>query len=68
VAKSAVPLTAISDPRAVQCRARDSWRGIAALAATRGVLLAPEQLDAVYKTFIAILGPAAVVSPGRKSA
>jgi hypothetical protein len=32
------------------------------------VLVAPEQLDAVDKTFIAIPGPAAVVSPERKAA
>jgi hypothetical protein len=38
------------------------------LAATGGVLVAPEQLDAVDKTFIAILGLAAVFSPGRKAA
>ena len=43
-------------------------RGIAAMAATAGVLVAPEQLDAVDKTFIAIIGPAALVSPGRKAA
>jgi hypothetical protein len=45
-----------------------TWRGIAALAATGGVLVAPEQLDAVYKTFIAVLGLAAVFSPGKKAA
>lgn len=43
-----------------------TWRGIAALAATGGVLVAPEQLDAVYKAFIAVLGLAAVFMPGRK--
>jgi hypothetical protein len=32
------------------------------------VLVAPEQLDAVYKTFIAVLGLAAVFSPGKKAA
>ena len=44
-----------------------TWRGIAALAATGGVLVAPEQLDAVYKTFIAVLGLAAVFMPTRKA-
>ncbi len=37
-----------------------TWRGIAALAATAGVLVAPEQLDALYKAFIAALGLMAV--------
>jgi hypothetical protein len=45
-----------------------TWRGIAALAATAGVVVAPEQLDAVYKTFIAVLGAMAVFGPGRKKA
>jgi hypothetical protein len=45
-----------------------TWRGIAALAATGGMLVAPEQLDAVYKAFIAILGLAAVFAPNRKAA
>lgn len=51
-------------------RLRDfaTWRGIAALAATGGVLVAPEQLDAVYKMFIAILGLTAVFAPSRKAA
>ena len=43
-----------------------TWRGIAALAATGGVLLAPEQLDALYKAFVAALGVAAVFTPARK--
>lgn len=45
-----------------------TWRGIAALAATAGVVVAPEQLDAVYKTFIAVLGAMAVFAPGKKKA
>jgi hypothetical protein len=45
-----------------------TWRGIAALAATAGVVVAPEQLDAVYKTFIAVLGVVAVFAPARKKA
>jgi hypothetical protein len=45
-----------------------TWRGVAALAATGGVLIAPEQLDAVYKTFIAVLGLTAVFSPSKKAA
>ncbi len=45
-----------------------TWRGIAALAATGGVLVAPEQLDAVYKTFIAVLGMAAVFAPSKREA
>jgi hypothetical protein len=44
-----------------------TWRGIAALAATGGVLVAPEQLDAVYKTFIAVLGMAAVFAPSKRA-
>lgn len=44
-----------------------TWRGIAALAATGGVLIAPEQLDAVYKAFIAVLGLAAVFAPSRRA-
>jgi hypothetical protein len=43
-----------------------TWRGIAALAATGGVLVAPEHLDAAYKAFIALLGLAAVFTPNRK--
>jgi hypothetical protein len=43
-----------------------TWRGIAALAATGGVLVAPEHLDAAYKAFIALLGLAAVFAPNRK--
>jgi hypothetical protein len=43
-----------------------TWRGIAALAATGGVLVAPEQLDAAYKAFIALLGLTAVFAPNRK--
>jgi hypothetical protein len=40
-----------------------TWRGIAALAATGGVMIAPEQLDAVYKVFVAALGAVAVFAP-----
>ena len=43
-----------------------TWRGIAALAATGGELVAPEHLDAAYKAFIALLGLAAVFTPNRK--
>jgi len=43
-----------------------TWRGVAALAATGGVLIAPEHLDAVYKAFIGLLGLAAVFAPNRK--
>jgi hypothetical protein len=43
-----------------------TWRGIAALAATGGVLVAPEQLDAAYKAFVALLGLVAVFAPNRK--
>lgn len=42
-----------------------TWRGIAALAATGGVLVTPEHLDAAYKAFIALLGLAAVFAPNR---
>ena len=45
-----------------------TWRGIAALGATAGVAVAPEQLDAVYKTFIAVLGVLAVFGTGKKKA
>lgn len=45
-----------------------TWRGIAALVATGGVLIAPAQLDAVYKAFIAVLGLAAVFTPVEKEA
>ena len=45
-----------------------TWRGIAALVATGGVLIAPAQLYAVYKTFIAVLGLAAVFTPAQKEA
>ena len=44
-----------------------TWRGIAALAATAGVAIAPAQLDAAYKVFIAVLGAVAVLAPGRKA-
>jgi hypothetical protein len=40
-----------------------TWRGIAALAATGGVMIAPEQLDAAYKLFVAALGAVAVLAP-----
>lgn len=43
-------------------------RGIAALAATGGVLVASEESDAVYKAFTAILGLAAVFMPNSKAA
>lgn len=43
-----------------------TWRGVAALAATAGVLVAPAQLDAAYKAFVALLGLVAVFSPNRK--
>jgi len=43
-----------------------TWRGVAALAATGGVLVAPAQLDAAYKAFVALLGLVAVFSPNRK--
>jgi hypothetical protein len=43
-----------------------TWRGIAALAATAGVLVAPEALDAAYKAFVALLGLAAVFTPGKR--
>lgn len=42
------------------------WRGIAALAATAGVLIAPEQLDAAYKAFVAVLGVLAVIMPAKR--
>ena len=45
-----------------------TWRGVAALGATAGVLVAPEQLDAAYKVFVALLGAVAVFSPARKRA
>jgi hypothetical protein len=45
-----------------------TWRGIAALAATAGVLVAPEQLDAAYKLFVAVLGAVAVFTPAKKEA
>ena len=38
------------------------------LAATAGVLIAPDQLDAVYKTFIEVLGLAAVRTPAHREA
>ena len=44
-----------------------TWRGVAALGATVGVLVAPEQLDAAYKVFVALLGAVAVFSPGKKA-
>jgi hypothetical protein len=46
-------------------RLRDfsTWRGIAAVAATGGVMVAPEQLDAAYKLFVAALGAVAVFAP-----
>ncbi len=43
-----------------------TWRGVAALAATAGVLVAPEQLDAAYKAFVAVLGVIAVFTPAKK--
>lgn len=43
-----------------------TWRGVAALAATAGVVVAPEQLDAAYKMFIALLGAVAVFAPGKR--
>lgn len=43
-----------------------TWRGVAALAATGGVLVAPEQLDAAYKAFIAVLGLFAVFTPANR--
>jgi len=43
-------------------------RGIAALAATGGVLVASEESDAVYKAFTAILGLAALFMPNSKAA
>ena len=45
-----------------------TWRGVAALAATAGVVVAPEQLDAAYKMFITLLGAVAVFAPGKKRA
>jgi hypothetical protein len=44
-----------------------TWRGIAALAATGGVMIAPEQLDAAYKLFVAVLGAVAVLAPAKKT-
>jgi hypothetical protein len=44
-----------------------TWRGIAALVATGGVLIAPEQLDAAYKVFVAALGAVAVFTPAKKA-
>lgn len=40
-----------------------TWRGLAALGATAGVLVAPAQLDAAYKAFVALLGLVAVFTP-----
>lgn len=40
-----------------------TWRGIAALVATGGVLIAPAQLEAIYKAFIAALGVVAAFTP-----
>ncbi len=47
-------------------REYSTWRGIAAIGATAGVLIAPEVLDATYKAFVALLGLAAVFAPNRK--
>lgn len=58
----------IVDYLVARLREFSTWRGLAALAATGGVLVAPEQLDAVYKTFVAMLGLAAVFPPGKKVA
>ena len=44
-----------------------TWRGIAAIAATAGVMIAPEQLDAAYKLFVAGLGAVAVFAPAKKA-
>jgi hypothetical protein len=44
-----------------------TWRGIAALAATGGVMIAPEQLDAAYKLFVAALGAVAMFAPAKKA-
>lgn len=45
-----------------------TWRGVAALGATAGVLIAPEQLDAAYKAFVALLGVIAVFTPVKREA
>ncbi|HEV7692449.1 MAG TPA: hypothetical protein VGO52_16545 [Hyphomonadaceae bacterium] len=45
-----------------------TWRGIAAIAATAGAMIAPEQLDAAYKLFVAGLGALAVFAPGKRAA
>ncbi|MEZ6028174.1 MAG: hypothetical protein R3C46_00335 [Hyphomonadaceae bacterium] len=58
--------SAIIDYVLARLREFSTWRGVAALAATGGVLIAPEQLDAIYKTFVAILGLAAVFAPDKK--
>lgn len=49
-------------------REYSTWRGVAALGATAGVLIAPEQLDAAYKAFVAVLGVIAVFTPVKKEA
>ena len=45
-----------------------TWRGVAALGATAGVIVAPEQLDAAYKVFVALLGVLAVFAPSGRRA
>lgn len=59
-------VNAIANYMLERLREFSTWRGLAALAATTGVLIAPVQLDAAYKAFVAVLGLVAVVSPNPK--
>ena len=56
----------IMDYVLARLREFSTWRGVAALAATAGVLIAPAQLDAAYKAFVGLLGLVAVFTPNKK--
>jgi len=45
-----------------------TWRRIAAIAATAGAVIAPGQLDATCKLFVAALGAVAVIAPNKRTA
>ena len=56
----------IIDYVVARLREFSTWRGIAALGATAGVLVAPEHLEAAYKAFVALLGLVAVFTPNKR--
>lgn len=50
---------------ALRLRERSTWRGIAAIAATFGIVVAPDAVDLIYTTVIGLCSLWAIAEEGR---